>query len=164
MGGDGQAIVHHIGGAWGNGLGVDQGTRRPGVAFVDLVAMLIYQEGAVEVCPGFHRPPASIGHRTAPEEHLPQVVHGFELDPDVKGIDGATGKEMTNAAVPYHHLYEHLRTALHRGGYCLEWGQHWPDLVRTAGLASAARRLLLADRKRGRQCSPCICGRRRHLL
>src|SRR5262249_33225281 len=42
MGGDGQAIVHHIGRAWGNSLRVGQGTRRPGIAFVDLVTMLIH--------------------------------------------------------------------------------------------------------------------------
>src|SRR5262249_21384494 len=124
MGRNGQAIVHHIGGAWGNGLGVDQGTRCPGIAFVDLVAMLIHQEGAVKVRSRLHWSPASISHGTAPEEHLAEVVHSLELDPDVKGIDGTTGKEMPHATVAYHHLHEYLCTALHRCGHRLEWSQH----------------------------------------
>src|SRR5262245_44963636 len=112
--GDAQTIVHYIGRAWGNGLGIDQGTRRPGVAFIDLVAMLIDQEGAVEVRPRLYWSAAPVGHSTAPEEHLAQVVHGLELDPDVKSINGATGKEMPHTAVAYHHLDEHLCPALHR--------------------------------------------------
>src|SRR5262249_22777298 len=62
-------------GTGGNQMNVSDGTRGPGVAFVDPVAMLIEPQRTIEVRAPLNWPFAVVFDFPAPKNDLPLVVH-----------------------------------------------------------------------------------------
>ena len=95
--GNPHAVVHGVRGARRDEPHVGDGTRRPGVALVDHVAVLVELQAAVEM--------GAAIHRTVVAVEKPAVKHGAalrvfdaEFDPYVEGVDGAAGKKVTELA------------------------------------------------------------------
>ncbi len=101
-------------------LGVDHGPRRPGVSLVDRVAVLVDQQGAVEVGALVDRR-RLVGH-AAPEDRLARRVGRLELDPAVGGVDGAAGEGVAHAAGAHHHVDARRVAPAHGGGDPVEGG------------------------------------------
>ena len=96
--------------------------------------MLIQQVGPVHVGALFHGTLAVVLHPAAPEDHLPPVVNGLKLHPDIEGVHGPAGEEMAHVERPHHHVHPHRIPAPHggsnlvQGRHHLEWrgGDHAP--------------------------------------
>src|SRR6516165_6382618 len=87
-----------------NQVSVHHRTRRPGVPFVDHVAVLIELQRPVKVRAGIYRTLAVIGSLTAPVNGAAPAVLSPELEPAIKRIDSARRKKVTEAPGADHHF------------------------------------------------------------
>ena len=118
-----EAEPHRVGGSGGDQTDIQGGTGRPGIALVDEVAVLVQQVGPVHVGALFHGTLSVVLHSAAPEDHLPPVVNGLKLYPDVEGVHGSAGEEMADVQRSHHHVHPHRIPAPH-GGPNLVQGRH----------------------------------------
>ena len=110
-----QAVVHGVGSARRNQVDVNDGTRGPGIAFVDGIPVLVNLKRAIEVGAGFDRAFAVVLDHAAPENCLSFVVGGLELEPGVVGVHGATREKMADLLCAHYNINTHgVPAAKHR--------------------------------------------------
>src|SRR5947199_268151 len=99
---------------------IDDRSRRPGVALVNRIAMLVDLKRTIEMRAFFNWTFAVIFDASAPENGLAVVVGGFEFEPCVVGIDGAAGKEVADFLGSNDNIDSHSVTAAQRGAHSIE--------------------------------------------
>src|SRR5205823_9347180 len=88
------------------------------------VAVLVEQQAAIEVRALLDRPTAAVLHAAAVEDCAAVLVHRFELDPYVEGIDGAAGEKMPDLPRADDHLDAHGVATAHAGAHLVERRDH----------------------------------------
>ena len=79
-------------------MDVNNRPSRPGVSFVDGIAMPVNLQRTIEVRPGLDRSLAIVLHFPAPENHLAFFIRGLQLQPDIESVNRATREEVPNLA------------------------------------------------------------------
>ena len=87
-----------VGGSWWDQVDPGRRARGNGVALVDRVAVAIDQARGIEMGPPIDRTAATIFDDARPKYDASVFVGGLEFQPDIIGIDGATGKEVSHVA------------------------------------------------------------------
>src|SRR6185503_12028681 len=100
--------------------------------------------------PGLDRSAAAIFDFTAVKDLLSLVIDRFELDPHIKGINGAPGKEMAALSCSHDHFDADRIASTNRRINFIE-GRDDLDWLRDKGLPGAEVRRFLANRKRACQ-------------
>ena len=149
--GNPQPVAHGVGGARRNRGDVEHAPRRPGVSFVDRVAVGVEEQRTQEVGGTVHRGVRRLAGLTgepAPEEGSPGSVLGAELEPDLLGIDRAAREEVADVAGPHHHIHPHRLARDERGKRLVKGRAQLAERPRR-GIASGRRCRFLADREGG---------------
>ena len=144
-----ESIVHGVGRAGRNQPRVDDRARGPGIPLVDLVAVLVDEQAAVEVRAWLDRARAVVGHRAAVQDRLAVRVHGLELDPHVERVDRAAREEVSDLARADHD-FEPDRFAGLDGRVHLAERRDDGGRRRDEGLAGAEIQRLFTDAERAR--------------
>ena len=147
VGGNLQPVVNRVCGAGRNQPYVGDRARRPGIALVDGISMLVQQEAAVEVGARLHRTSPLVFDAAAVENDPSPVVHRLELDPHVERVDGPAGEEMPDLSRAHDDLEADRLAPPHGRIDAIERSQHvgrW----RENGLRRAEIERLLAHGER----------------
>src|SRR6266853_624992 len=110
-----EAEVRGVGGAGRDQMDVNNRASRPGISFVNGIAVAIDLERAIEVRTGFDRAFAVIFDFAAPENALALFVRGLQFEPDIKGVHGATGEEVADLAGADDHIHANVIAAADGG-------------------------------------------------
>src|SRR5713226_10728784 len=79
-----ETIVRRVRRARRNQMDVDNGTSRPGVAFIDGIAVPINLQGAIEVRTRLDRALAIVFDSSAPDNRFTFFVGDLQLKPDIE--------------------------------------------------------------------------------
>src|SRR5579859_5103716 len=94
-------------------MSINGGAIGPGITFVDGIPMSVNEQRAVEVRPFFDRTLTVVLNLAAPEEGLPLFIDCLQFEPDVEGVDGTAGKEVSDFAGANNHIHAHIVSAAH---------------------------------------------------
>ena len=100
-----QTEVRRVRRARRNQTNVNHRTRRPGVSFIDGIAVPIDLQRTIEVRAGLDRAFAVVLDFSAPENRLPFFIGSLQLKPDVECVHSAAGEKMPDLARPYDHIH-----------------------------------------------------------
>src|SRR3954470_15115196 len=67
-------------------------------------------------------------HSSAPENHAPAIVGRLQLEPDIKSVDGAAGKEMANLARADDNVDTISLSRTNGRIHAIEWSRQWSGL------------------------------------
>src|SRR5438132_1916582 len=93
-----QAIVRGVRGTRRDEMNVNDGASGPGVALVDGIAVAIDLQRAIEMRPRFNGALAVVLNFTAPKNRLAFFIGGLQFEPDIEGVYGAAGEEVSDFA------------------------------------------------------------------
>ena len=114
------SVVHSVCRARRDEPHIHDGSRGPGVALVDGIAVRVDLQRAIEVRAFFHRTFAIVLHHAAPEDGLAFVVRALQFEPGVVGIDGAAGEKVSNLLGAYDHIHAHGIAAAQGGLHAVQ--------------------------------------------
>src|SRR3989449_1578119 len=144
--GHAELVMNCVRGAGRDQPNVNQRASGPGVALVDGIAVRIRHQGAIEMRALLDRACAAVSYAAAPEQHLTFFVGGLELQPAVKGVHRATGKEVAHLTCAHDHVHANRVAAADEGFAAIQRRGHWQ---RFDGGARGWRLCLFADRECG---------------
>src|SRR6184192_2584541 len=116
--------MYRVGGARRNQPHIGDRPRHPRIALVDRVAVFIQLKTAIEVRAWLDRTSATVANFTAVKDCLTLVVDRFKLDPYVKRINGAAGKEVPDFARSHDHFNADGIASTNRSPDFIEWRDH----------------------------------------
>ena len=93
------AIVCDVGGAGRNQSHIQHAARLQGIALVDRVAFTIELIRTIKMRAPLYGALAVVVDAAAPENRLARRILPMQLQPDVEGVDGSRGKEVTDLRV-----------------------------------------------------------------
>src|SRR5437660_6794707 len=93
-----EAIVRGIRGAWRDQMNVNNGASGPGVSLVDGIAVTIDLQRTIEMGSRLDGAFAVVLNFAAPENSLPFIVSGLQLEPDIEGVHCAAGEKVADFA------------------------------------------------------------------
>src|SRR5439155_5693791 len=108
-----EAIVRSVRGPRRDQMDVNHGASGPGISFVDGIAVAIDLERTVEVGARLDGAFAVVLNFAAPENSLPFIVSGLQLEPDIEGVHCAAGEEVADLASAHNHIHTGVIAAAH---------------------------------------------------
>jgi hypothetical protein len=95
-------------------MNINNGASRPGVPFVDGIAVPIDLQRTIEVRARLDGTFAIVLHFTAPENRLSFFIGGLQLQPNVESVYRAAGEEMSDLAGAHNDIHAGIVAAPHR--------------------------------------------------
>ncbi len=113
-------------------MDVNNGASRPGISFVDGIAVPIDLQRTIEMRPRLDLAFAVVLHFPAPENRLAFFIGGLEFQPDIEGIHRAAREEVPDLARAHDHIHANVIAPTHRRIGAIDGSGDGADFARGA--------------------------------